>query len=127
LKFEDVVLTLEEDATYRFEIDADGSDLVLGVGTNDTLTLESGGVLEMASLDGTDPLGTWWTLFDGFETINGSMDDWTVLFAGQQRDAVFSQQGSRLSVMVAVPEPSITVVVLSALMIALGGLRRRRR
>jgi hypothetical protein len=126
LEFQDVVLSMQTGSTYRYEFDSLGSDLIRGVGTNDTLTLGTGGIIDLVSLDGTSPLGTWWTLFDGFETINGSMNDWTVHYAGHDWNAQFSIQAGGLSLMIPVPEPSTVTLLLSAVAVIAGIAWRRR-
>lgn len=131
LDFENVTLTLETGATYRFEIDAGGSDLVRGIGANDSLILQAGVILNIVSLDGTNPFDGGWTLFSGFETITGIgfLDQWTILYNGQAVSAEFSQQDGGISFQAqAVPEPSTVLLVLVGVvwLWLFRGARRRR-
>jgi autotransporter-associated beta strand protein len=125
LDFQNVTLTMKTGSIYRYEFNALGGDLVHGIGATDTLTLQTGGIIDLESLDGTAPSGKWLTLFDGFETVNGSLSDWTIRYGGRDYPAQFSQQGGAIAVMV--PEPSTIAILLTATAVVLGGAWQCRK
>ncbi len=127
LYIEDAELTLQDGSTYDFEIDSSGSDLVEGVGTMDILTLEEEGILNIATLDHSSPYHTDWTLFSGFESIIGSMENWEVWLNGNlvsPLNITYWQDGGDYGFNV-VPEPSMAALWTGLLaLVYLSGRRR---